>query len=304
MTVQQLAHGHAYRTDLAPLPAKSMPLPLPGTVEFESVRGREGTLLVVQHASTENEIGGVKQTARDLGLGRIGRAAIRPDTPSVRGKIRKIREFVVVIDLNAIQYNQTSIFNENLQLEYQRTQFGSNTRPGELVRDPLGNYFSFESDRRGSLLNWSTEFSFLEFLTSASEFFPDHPIIRDRPESLLGIDLSSGENILDNDEDKDFEVEVVEVAGSTLEEFARERTDHVAFARVALRGIDLTWHSPFMRFDDMDHVAAEAGVYIQDPGLIKLVGEFARYSGPRQLLDDSESTVQMRENGHVRIIPV
>ncbi|WP_216099634.1 hypothetical protein, partial [Curtobacterium sp. MMLR14_002] len=142
-----------WRVDLAPVPEHPGVIPLPGTVEFANVRGREGDLLILQFRSGSHLTSDKQQALADLELGRVGAACIRPSSPDTIGRIRLLRGIVAVIDLRGVHYRENVAYREKTGLEYERTQFGSNTQPGELIRDSAGNYFVFESDRNGLLVN-------------------------------------------------------------------------------------------------------------------------------------------------------
>lgn len=284
-----------WRLDLAPKPPKRIPIPLPESLVLDNVKGREGSLMLIQHTSTAHVGKSQRRAARSLGLGKVHAASIRPNTPAVRGNIRAIRHLISVIDLGGVQYRQKYLISENTGLEYEVVQFGSNTRPGELVRSEVGDYFSFESDRRGALLNWSSDSDLRECISLVREFFPSPLLVTAGRTSVLGLKL---------DDDEGAELEIVDVDADDVFAYLADHGDRIAMARVAFSGFDLTWSSPSQQFDDSDYVSAEVGIYTREPELVARVGEFARKIGPRALLDEVQCVVLMRENGNVRVLPV
>lgn len=284
-----------WRLDLAPKPPKRIPIPLPESLSFDNVKGREGSLMLIQHSSSAHASKSQRSAARSLGLGKVHAASIRPNTPAVRGSIRTIRHLISVIDLGGVQYKQKYLISEKTGLEYEVLQFGSNTRPGELVRSAEGDYFSFESDRRGVLLNWSSAAGLAECILNVGDFFPSSLSSTSGRTSVLGLQLDDNEGA---------ELEIVEVDSDDVPGYLADHADRIAMARVAFSGFDLTWSGPSQRFDDSDFVSVEVGIYTRAPELVARAGEFARKIGPRALLDEVQCVVLMRENGNVRVLPV
>jgi large subunit ribosomal protein L30 len=54
------------------------------------------TLRITQHRSTNGANPKQRDTLRTLGLGKIGRSSERPDDPTVRGAIHRVRHLVRV----------------------------------------------------------------------------------------------------------------------------------------------------------------------------------------------------------------
>ena len=56
------------------------------------------TLRITQHRSANGANPRQRDTLRTLGLGKIGRSVERPDEPTVRGAIHRVRHLVEVED--------------------------------------------------------------------------------------------------------------------------------------------------------------------------------------------------------------
>ena len=59
---------------------------------------KAGTLRITQFRSTNGANPKQRDTLRTLGLGKIGRSVERPDEPTVRGAIQRVRHLVEVED--------------------------------------------------------------------------------------------------------------------------------------------------------------------------------------------------------------
>ena len=57
-----------------------------------------GKLKITQHKSANGANPRQRDTLRTLGLGKIGRTTERPDDPTVRGAIQRVRHLVKVED--------------------------------------------------------------------------------------------------------------------------------------------------------------------------------------------------------------
>ena len=55
-----------------------------------------GTLRITQHRSANGANPRQRDTLRTLGLGKIGRTSEKPDDPTVRGAIQRVRHLVKV----------------------------------------------------------------------------------------------------------------------------------------------------------------------------------------------------------------
>lgn len=279
-------------------------LPLPGTDAFNrNVHGRNGDLLILQLSSGEHLKAARRNTLRSLGLRGINSASLRrSDDPTTWGYIQAVRDLIAVVELGGVQYKAESSVNVEEDVSYESAQFGSNTRPSGIFRDTLGDYFSYESDRNGVLLNWSTDRDFHSALEAFLIAYDGPEPLAAEHSSLLGLrptepienDSSSLEVTIGAD------AELIELPTDKAIGLTRSSSVlDVQFARLAFRGIDLTWHEPYVRFDDRETERAELGLYAHRLDLSK-ARTLARNTGNRGFFEQAKCRIETRENGTLK----
>lgn len=306
-------------SDLAQVPEATLlplQLPLPGSALFDTVHGRSGDLLVIQVRSGKHEKKARQETLRSLGLKGVRSASLRSSGDgATRGYIRAVRDLVGVIELDGVKWKESSTLDRASDLQYESLDYGTNTRPGGLVRDSLGNYFVFESDRNGVLLNWSTSLSLLECyenLVEATErqILPASMsgLSKERPEgenlSILAVKgsaqpgVSAGTTSDRHDAATD-PIDFIELPTDEALTVMRAQGSAIAVARLAFRGMDLTWQQPYARFIDSDRETAEVGLYSRDLSF-PVARRLARLTGPEGFLDQATVEVLVRRSGNLK----
>lgn len=287
---------------------------------FSMPNGRSGDLLVVQLRSEIGETKTRREALRSLGLNGVRSSSIRSSfEEGVFGYIRAVRDLVAVARLNAVVYKSTTTSTHEMAVEFERIEYGTNTRPGGLIRSSLGDYYSFESDRKGLLLCWSTDLSadqcIQEFRVSFPDIEPDsHP-----DASVLGIvanGVAGDESLLERleadritdaiDEDQSIDPSslIVDLPTPEAIDVVSSQESSLVVARLGFAGVELIWHRPYARFIDSEVERAEVGIYTRDYSHLDGVRVLTRRTGKNGFFDAIPVTAQIRERGiakHVRI---
>lgn len=196
-------------------------------------------------------------------------------------------------------------------MNYESIAYGRPNEPGGLTRDSNSNYFNFESDRTGIMMNWSTPLAALECYQAAVSSFPNLALVRRSKRSIIGIEsqwvaaqdeLALAEAAmmdaeLEEDTPLDGSVAIVDVSTPEALDLMRQNATNLIVARLAFKSLDLFWHSPYVRFIDSDHKVAQAGIYTRHTELIKPIGQFARATGTPGFLDAANVKVQSYWHG-------
>lgn len=237
----------------------------------------------------------------------------------VFGHIRAVRDLIAVARLNRVVYKAEHIRPNSVAVEYERVEFGTATQPGGLVRSSRGDYFTFESDRHGLLLNWSTnltaEVCFRALLRSFKGLKPatsDHAsvvglvangLVRDgehlyeQESELLSLGLHEDRTI-------DPTTLIVDMSTTEAQEVIQNQASSLVFVRLGMVGLYMTWHRPYARFVDSDVERAEVGLYTRDYSQLDMVGGFARFTSGSDLFDAIPVTAQIRERGNVKHVRI
>ncbi|WP_139104603.1 hypothetical protein [Gordonia sp. UCD-TK1] len=153
------------------------------------------------------------------------------------------------MDLQSVSFKNETGSTEDGELVFERVQYGSNTRPGELLRDNYGNYAGFETGREGTLVYWSTFFSLDDLIDKA------------RSEGI-GIDRSAMcTTFFDGGDPDGVELELSEVLDITGN---REAVQSIAVPIGEIGNQELCWQAPYLRFEDRDSIRAEASFFSTD----------------------------------------
>ncbi|GAA4969501.1 uL30 family ribosomal protein [Kineococcus glutinatus] len=144
-------------------------LPLPGTAAFKRAKGRSGDWLVIQIASAIGSTAKQRGALRTLGLRGPNTLVLRSSADvSTKGSIRTVRHLVAVVELDGIYYRQTEAGNsEGGDVSIENQQYGTETSPGQLWRDPQGEYFGYRSERDSTLAYWSSELTLHQLVETA-----------------------------------------------------------------------------------------------------------------------------------------
>ena len=231
------------------------------------------------------------------------------------GYIRAVGDLVAAYELNDTIYRQTPAGARDTHMEYEKIEYGTNTRPGGLVRNTDGEYFAFESDRNGLLLNVSTSLSLPECLEQFQKAFP-HAVARPGERasglaivaeghpnhSVISHGGPGGEGLVEYSFDPS--VLMADMPTDEAIELVRRDELEVVAARVAFKGFFMTWHRPYARFIDSDLEVAEAGVYAGTLREIDGMRRFMRLSGRAAFFLETDVTVRVREHGNPRQVRI
>jgi len=281
---------------------------------FAAPNGRSGDLLIIQLRGHHHEIQSRKDSLRSLGLSGIRSSSIRSSfEENIYGYIRSVRDLVAVAQLKAVVYRGASSLTRDTAVEFERIEYGTNTRPGGVIKSSIGDYFTFESDRKGLLASWSTHLSALDAITAFRSIYESAEPLKSDDASVLGLIASglvsagSGDGmarqILDDDSVDPSSV-VVDVPTRDALQIIESQGGNLVVARLGFAGIDLTWHRPYARFIGNEVERAEVGIYTRDYSQLERLSAFARATGVEGFFDTVPVTAQIREHGnakHIRI---
>ncbi|NEM90904.1 uL30 family ribosomal protein [Galbitalea soli] len=298
-----------------------VPFPLEEIRAYPELSGRSGDLLIIQLRSGIGVTRKRQATLRSLGLAGIRTSSLRSSRePGIFGYIRAVRDLVGVVELGGIMYRSAQLSARSTHLQYERIEYGSNTRPGGLVRNSDGEYFVFESDRNGLLLNWSTSLSASEAFEQFQQSFIDEGTpLRVRSGESASMVMVSGrhdpghspithDRTLDSGDGdwEEYQVDPSNLIGEMPTEEAidliRRRDLPVVAARIAFRDVFMTWHRPYARFIDSDVESAEVGVYLNDLSRINGARRFVRNAGRARFFSEADITILVRERGNPKHI--
>lgn len=287
---------------------------------FSMPSGRSGDMLVVQIRSEIGETKLRRDALRSLGLNGVRSSSIRSSfEEGVFGYIRTVRDLIAVARLNAVVYKSASSRAEDMAVDFERIEYGTSTRPGGLIRSSLGDYFTFESDRKGLLLNWSTDLSAEQCVHEFRASFPDVVPDGRHHSSVVGIvanGVAGDESIIerlevdritdaiDEDHALDPSALIVDLPTPEAIDIVSSQKASLVVARLGFVGLELIWHRQYARFIDSDNERAEVGIYTRDYSYLDGVRVLARRTGKNGFFDAVPVTAQIRERGiakHVRI---
>ncbi|CAN5373236.1 hypothetical protein BH11ACT5_BH11ACT5_16340 [soil metagenome] len=289
---------------------------------YPELRGRSGDLLIFQLRSV---IGADKKRSgalKSLGLKGIRTSSLKSSRePGVFGLIRSVRDLVGVIELDGVMYRSAQLSARATHLQYERIEYGSNTRPGALVRNSAGEYFVFESDRNGLLLNWSTSLLpsdvYDRFLTSFKDEDIDLQVKRGESASMVAVsgDRRPTHSTISDDQQMsspndghwaDFQIDpsnlIAEMPTAEAIELIRRSDLAIVSARIAFRNVFMTWHRPYARFIDSDEEVSEAGIYLSDFSQINAVRRLIRRTGRAGFFSETDVSILVREHGNPKHI--
>ncbi len=278
---------------------------------FAAPNGRSGDLLVIQLKSHHHETETRKAALRSLGLTGVRSSSLRSSfDETVYGQIRTVRDLVAVAQLNALVYKSASTVAQDMT-DFERVEYGTNTRPGGRVKSSQGDYFSFESDRKGVLLEWSTSLGVVEALARFGNAFPRARPLKAESASIVALNASGlvgGEELPDVDLGSDHPLDpsstFVDMPTGEAINVIHNQADHLVATRLGFRGLNFTWHRPYTRFVDIHVDRAEVGIYTRDYSLLPGIGAYARSTGADGFFDAVPITAQIREHGNVRHVRI
>lgn len=318
--------------------ASNLPLQLPllddGSVWDGALRGRSGDLLVIQMRNSDHAKANIQHTLRSLGLKGPRSMSLRDSSqPNVFGYIENARSYIAVVILDEVKW-LTATGSLDSKMNYEIHQYGTNTRPASMVRDEVGDYLVYYSDRDGVLLNWSTDLGIADCLAHMRKTFGPllpmtnekasalgvHPVDRARrsfppPDynstaqyiglAHISLDSFAFEPQRSTDEWEESSgsmstaLDELDIPTSEATQIIENRSVRLAYARLGFAGIDLTWREPFTRFYDRDSARAQVGVY---SGSLDrdAARRFARLTGPAALLDSARFKIHVRRNGNAQ----
>lgn len=260
---------------------------LNGPTNLDAIRGRSGDRLIIQIKSEIGSKPSHRETLRTLGLHGRGSISLVTLTPSVAGAIRSVQHLVVVVELPNMCYNvkQYEQVHGDLKVKYEYLPYGTPSRPAAMYRADNSEYLSYESDRRGLLIAWSTKATVEEYVEHCRDVFPGD-VEAEEPSALLAY-TPAGEDI-------DYDVEAMSPAQAL--EIVATQSSSISLARIALCGAELTWLAPRRPFDDRPFITAEAQVW--GPTLdLRRARLLADRTGPANLLNAANVTVNLRYAG-------
>jgi len=200
------------------------------------------------------------------------------------------------------------------ELEYEQIEFGTSTRPGGVFRRTDGEYAVYKSDRKGVLVNWSTNHSVLEGLNRVRLELPElHTIEKEEPSMLMlkkGEPVAHGSRLarLDIEASLDEGVDViagdasriVHAPGSEILKMVDANYRAISMARIAFKGVTLLWREPYLRFFDSQTPRAELGVYLQDYSRLPELRTAMRSTAEPGFMELGQAFVTYREKGNVK----
>lgn len=261
-------------------------------VRGSDIRGREGDIIVQRIPSSSRLNFSQLQSLRSLRLPTVGSAALwRSSLPGILGQIENVREHVAVIELGRIIYlGETT---KNSELQYERTKYGTNTNPGELIRDREGNFFAFESDRRRFRIMWSSPLTHSRAITELLAAFPD----------LENGSKSESVAVFSDT------VSPVEGTASEILDRCAEREDDLKVVRISYRDLDYTWQETHQPFHDRAIRCREIGVNMSNVALRSSltrasIESFALRTGPGKIIRSGQCEIAVRIDGNVHTIPL
>lgn len=275
--------------------------------------GRSGSLLVVQLRSSIRLQADRRATLKSLGLKGVDTASLRFADEVTLGYIAKVRDIVGVIDLGGVFYRQTEYNAGDSSLSIDCVEHGTNSRPGATVRSSDGEYFSYDSDRRGILVDVSSTWKLLDVLNEIDSAFPDaRPLAKDDA-SMLAI---AGEGSLPGEFD---ELEgitswdgawhetpvsqsglIVEMPTDEAISLIRSHRIGIAAARIAFHDFFVTWQEPYSRFVNSDRELSEVGVYVRSPKQLAGLSRLIRAVSKPGFIDNARPRIIMREHGNAK----
>jgi ribosomal protein L30/L7E len=277
-------------------------VPLPGTEEFLArIRGRAGDMVVVQFRGDSGLNDEQKACLRTLNLKGPRSMSLRwTNDHTTWGLVRSVRDYVGVVYLGAEMYNPQYVeVDENTAIEH--VSYGTKTRPGGLVRDEVGHYFAYESDRRALLVFWDSESSIEQAVKALHECFGPREPEHGADASTVGLDVEIGSVPEKVDAYRSEGVTIADGPTESILKLIRDQPDDVNFARLSFRGLVLTWRAPFQRFEDRDRESAEVG--LRSPNLdLVAARRMADMTGSR-LIQDVALSVQVRQYGNLKTLP-
>lgn len=266
-----------------------------GPLRADAIEGREGNLLVFQVRSGIGEKPSRRDALRTLGLRGPGSVSLRNDDGPTAGNIRKVEDLVMTVRLpeRCFKEEMFQVGADAPSLTYEKIQYGTMTRPAEMVRSRSGEYFAFESDRNGALLMWGTTLGPEEFFDECLKVTRENLPAQRTSFVISGQiaesdDASEGENPHYVDTERALKI----VRGGK----------EVSLARLEFGEFECTWISPRQPFDDMNTVCAEVHFYTESLNL-DIAKALAMQTGPRRLLSQASIAIDLRRHGTRRLIP-
>jgi ribosomal protein L30/L7E len=295
----------------------NLQFPLEEMAPFPDARGRSGDILIVQFRSETSQNVKRRAALQSLGLKGLRSSVVRSSAdPDVLGNIEKVRDLVGVVVLDGVIYKASQLKTREQHVNYEQIEFGTNTRPGGLVRSSDGDYLHFESSRRHLLMQWSTTVSPVECIDLLLDTLPDLRWAAAEDSALVGLPSAlpraggSEDEIGVSDEEGFVEydlpsgVDIIDLPAPEAIDIVKLNTETLVTMNLGSRALDLLWHRPYARFVDSDQKFAEAGVYLRDLALFPAISTFARRTAAPSFFDRTNVEVQVRERGNLKRLSV
>lgn len=276
---QALASDEAIRLEPRDFDARYIRSSSSVTLAVDSLRGRCGDVIVVQLKSSANALQAHKDTLRSLGLGRPNAASLRWGKDGVtQGYIHAVRHLVGVVFL------LEPCYKEGISPLFESQQYGTRTRPGEILRSFDGEYIGYRSERDAASIYMSTEASFSDVLVGLQRCGMETEL--SSPDTWVSIQSPAGE--WDSRRGRYERV----VDGLDLAWIRRSTLPVRTLGRATRESVSLMimWQQDIQRFHDMTRRSNELGVIA--------VGDAIRSVA---LLKETFAEARVREDAALRV---
>lgn len=272
------------------------PIFTPSISNLAKVRGRSGDLLVLRLNNSHKLSPDKLRSLRSLNLREPGSAALcLSHLPNTWGMIESVKDHVAVIEIGYIIHLERTPteryggIGSKSRVEYERLQYGTSSKPGELVRSDRGSFFAFESDRSRVRTMWSSSEDLRSSFAAFQESFRSPPVELGTTNATIVVGLDSKPE------------EIIETSVSHAVDMITNQSQHILMARLAFRLFEFTWEFPHRPFDDIDAISSEIGVNssVYDIDLDS-TRRFAYLTGDTDLLKNGGCRVSVRQHGNLK----
>lgn len=271
------------------------------SVSLNRVQGRCGNLLIHQLKGSSHAPTPQQAALRSLGLGSRHASSLRwSSDPVTSGYLRSVRHLVGVVYLSRPCYKQW------ISTEYESQQYGTQSKPGEVWRNPVGEYIGFESDSTGIAVYMSTGVGFMGVLSRLQSTEIDMEPDSSSPDAWVSIRDQDGtwssrrgyfSNVV-----RDVDQSLIRGAVIPIKTHGRVNRETLSMS--------LTWHADLQKFHDIGRISHELGVSAVRPTVITATRYTEKYRGFRDLfaeINDRDAcpvSISYLSEGRRREIPL